>query len=62
MLKAISKQDNSNLIDLTSASGFDNNPNSRLSVLETFDPLCTPTPKPVPTVATTLVPTSEPTG
>lgn len=52
MLKSLIKKDNSNLIDLAPGVGFENN--SHLSVLEDFDPLCSPMPKPVPLTVTTI--------
>lgn len=41
----LNKQDNSNLIDLATFN-YDNSSNVKDSVLEAFDPLCTPKPKP----------------
>lgn len=57
VLKVLNKQNNSNLIDLA-AHNFDHANNSKASVLEAFDPLCTPKQKPTPSVGTPTSPES----
>lgn len=55
VLKVLNKQNNSNLIDLA-AHSFDHANNSKASVLEAFDPLCIPKPKPILSVGTPTSP------